>query len=226
MKKTFLALLLLVFCVGLRADLLDDVARQLDLMEKEYWRSQYSDTGEYREGVEKRLRAMVANIHRISNQLRRIRQHRIADISSPAVTLLSNYGKVRPSTIKRFSLVFEGTAMRDYTKEYRLYVKEKEEQKAAGENADEGKKGRKSRRSRSRSRRIMPTLANVDLIEYERWLAEIVAHNMDKFINKRNNGSDSERDKMNDQVSVYLTSVKNIRLGLVKIRQQTKVQFK
>ena len=223
MKKTALLLLFLVFSSALRADLLDDVSRQLDLLEKEYWRSQYSSTGDYRAGVEKRLRAMVSNINRISNLLRKARLHRLTDLSSPVGVLLGNYGKVRPATIKRFSLTFSGTSMRDYTREYRSFLREKEDLEAEKESKEEGSK---KKRSRSTARRAVPTLANVDMIEYERWLSQVVASNMDKFLGKRNNGSDSERDKMNDMVSVYLTAVKNIRIGLVKIRQQTKIEFK
>ena len=216
-------ILLLFFCCTLvRADLLDDVSRQLDLLEKEYWRSQYSSTGDYREGVERRLRALVANVNKISSQLRKAGKHRVADITSPMGTLLGNYGRIKPATIKRFSLSFSGTSMRDYTREFRSLLRDKEEAEAR-KNEKEGKKVKKER---SASRRLSPTLANVDLIEYERWVAEVVASNMDKFIGKKNNGSDSERDKMNDQVSVYLTAVKNIRIGLVKIRQQTKLEFK
>ena len=220
---TRIMILLLLFCCTLvRADLLDDVSRQLDLLEKEYWRSQYSSTGDYREGVERRLRALVANVNKISSQLRKAGKHRVADITSPMGTLLGNYGRIKPATIKRFSLSFSGTSMRDYTREFRSLLRDKEEAEAR-KNAKEGKKVKKER---SASRRLSPTLANVDLIEYERWVAEVVASNMDKFISKKNNGSDSERDKMNDQVSVYLTAVKNIRIGLVKIRQQTKLEFK
>lgn len=214
--------LLLCCCTLVRADLLDDVSRQLDLLEKEYWRSQYSATGDYREGVERRLRTLVANVNKITNQLRKTGKHRIADINSPMGTLLGNYGRIKPATIKRFSLTFSGTSMRDYTREFRSLLRDKEEAEAR-KNEQEGKKVKKERSS---SRRLSPTLANVDLIEYERWVAEVVASNMDKFVSKKNNGSDSERDKMNDQVSIYLTAVKNIRIGLVKIRQQTKQEFK
>ena len=213
--------LLLCCCTLVRADLLDDVSRQLDLLEKEYWRSQYSSSGEYREGVERRLRTLVATVNKVSNQLRKAGKHKIADINSPMGTLLGNYGRVKPATIKRFSLNFSSTSMRDYTREFRSWLRDKEEAEAR-KNEKEGKPVKKERNSR----RISPTLANVDLIEYERWVAEIVAANMDKFISRKNNGSDSERDKMNDQVSIYLTAVKNIRIGLVKIRQQTKLEFK
>lgn len=225
MKKTALLLLVFAFSVVLRADLLDDVSRQLDLLEKEYWRSQYSSSGDYRTGVENRLRSMIANINRISNRLRQARLHRLVDLSTPAGTLIGYYGKVRPATIKRFSLTFSGTSMRDYTREYRAFLREKEDLAAEKESAA-GSDRQKKKRTRSSARRAVPTLANVDIIEYERWLSQVVASNMDKFLGKRNNGSDSERDKMNNMVSVYLTAVKDIRLGLVKIRQKTKMEFK
>jgi hypothetical protein len=226
MKKVFALLLVLCCSSWLRADLLDDVSRQLDLLEKEYWRSQHSSQGDYRSGVEKRLQAMVSNVNKISVQLRKMRLQRIADISSPAITLQMYYGKVRIATIKRFNLSFKGSSMRDYTREFRALQAEKEAAKAA-EEAEKDKTG-KSKRSRSRrsSSREVPTLKNVDMVEYERWLAEIVAENMDKFLSKKHNGSDSERDKMNDMVSSYFSAIKNLRMGLVKTRQQTKTEFK
>lgn len=225
MKKVFV-LFAVCFCASfLRADLLDDVSRQLDLMEKEYWRSQYSATGDYRTGVERRLQAMVTNINKISNQLRRAGALKVADLSSPAVALQMQYGRIKPATIKRFTLTFRTTSMRDYTKEFRTLLKEKEELKAA-EEAKNDKTGGKNKRVRSRSIRQTPTLQNVDTVEYERWLAEIIAANMDKFLSKKNNGSDSEQNKMNDMVSSYFNAIKNLRMGLVKIRQQTKIEFK
>ena len=225
MKKVFI-LFAVCFCASfLRADLLDDVSRQLDLIEKEYWRSQYSTTGDYRTSVERRLQAMVSNISKISNQLRRAGAFRVADITSPAITLQMHYGKVRVATIKRFNLSFRTTSMRDYTKEFRTLVKEQEEAKAA-EEAKKNQGNEKTKRSRTQSVRVSPTLKNVNLVEYERWLAETIAANMDKFLSKKHNGSDSEQSKMNDMVSSYFNAVKNLRIALVKIRQQTKIEFK
>ena len=213
-----------LFCCGswLKADLLDDVSRQLDQLEKEYWRSQYSSDGEYRRNYERRLHKFVAKVNRISSLLRSNGKMRVADIASPAGILYIRYGKMKTATIRRFSLSFNGTSMRDYTREFRRYLKEKEETEEAREEAN----GKRKKRSRSRASVLRPTLANVDLVEYERWIAEVTAGNMDKFLSKKNNGSESECNKMNDAVSEYMTAVQKIRIGLVKIRQQTKIQFK
>lgn len=218
---------LLLFCGSLlKADLLDDASRQLDQLEKEYWRSQYSNDGEYRRNYDRRLHSFVAKVNRISRILRSKGKMRVADIATPAGALYSRYGKMKMATIRRFSLVFNGTSMRDYTREFRKYLREKEETEAANEAAKEETKGKKKKRSRSRVSSLRPTLANVNLVEYERWIAEVTAENMDKFLSRKNNGTESERNKMNDAVSEYMTAIQKIRIGLVKIRQQVKIEFK
>ena len=55
--------------------------------------------------------------------------------------------------------------MSDYTREFRKLAKDKEEQAES-----EDKSGKK--RSGRRAAKVFPTLSNVDMIEYERWLAE------------------------------------------------------
>ena len=99
MKKIILPLLLLCFCSVLRADLLDDVSLQLDLLEKEYWRSQHSNASDYRSRVESRLRAMAANVSRISSQLRKMRLPRLVNLELPTGVLVSNYGRMRPASV-------------------------------------------------------------------------------------------------------------------------------
>ena len=225
MKKVFALLLLLCCASWLRADLLDDVARELDLLEKSYWRSQHSASGEYRSGVEKRLQSMADKVGKIQNLLRRNRLQHIADLNTPANSLLMSYGKGRIATIKRFNLTFRGTSMRDYTKEFRTLLAEKENLKAEQE-AEKDKSGKKAKRPRSRARKESPRLDNVDIVEYERWLAETISANMDSFLSKKHNGSDSEFARVNDMVSSYLSSIKKLRIGLVKVRQKTKLEFK
>ena len=217
-----IVVLLLAGSSWLKADLLDEVSRQLDLIEKVYWRSQYSKDGEYRRSVEKRLHKFVAAVNRVSSIQRSKGKMRVADINTPAGTLYNRYGRAKVSTIKRFSFTFRGTSMRDYEREFRQYLKEKAESEAAAEET----KGKSKKRTRSRVSAVRPTLANVDLVEYERWIAEVTAGNMDKFLNLKNNGSESERNKMNDAVNEYMSAVQKIRIGLVKLRQQTKIEFK
>lgn len=222
MKKILTILCLFFISSFLRADLLDTVSAQLDLLEKEYWRSQYSAAGEYRANVEKRLNALASNVYRISGELRRRGLIRRFDIGTPTGYLQRNYGRIKVSTIKRFTLTFSGTGMREYTREYRNYLRDKEEQNPAKDD----KASRTRRRSARKTSRSVPTLRNVDMIEYERWLAEVTAVNMEKFLRRKSNGSRSEQEKMGNAVSEYLNAIKDLRMVLVKIRQNTKIEFK
>ena len=86
-----------------------------------------------------------------------------------------------------------------------------------------------TKKTKKRSRKALtpnPTLANVDLIEYERWLAEVCSGNAEKFQRSKNNGSKSEAEKMNNLVGEYFTAVRKLRIGLAKIRQNTNIEFK
>ena len=104
--------------------------------------------------------------------------------------------------------------------------KEAEERLKAEQEAEKDKSGKKTKRPRSRARKESPRLDNVDIVEYERWLAETISANMDSFLSKKHNGSDSEFARVNDMVSSYLSSIKKLRIGLVKVRQKAKLEFK
>jgi hypothetical protein len=235
------ALLLLVFsCTLLRADLLDDVSRQLDLMEGDYWLAQRSSDGDYHRAVQRRLDKLKNDVYRIWNQMRRVRKHDLVKFDVALNALSGNFGKLKPSVVQAFYFSFKKTSMSDYTREFRKLAKEKEEQ-AESEESD-GKK-----RSKRRSTKVFPTLANVDVIEYERWLAERVSENLNTFTSRnsrffrntpssRKSGkretrryrgfSSDEHMKVHNYVTQYLTAIKELRLGLVKARQSTNIEYK
>lgn len=239
--KRFILLPVLFFCTLVQADLLDDVGRQLDLLEKEYWLAQRHSSGDYHAAVKRRLFKLHNTLNRVWAQLRRERLHTRVRFDSALNILSGNFGTLKPSVIQAFYFNFKGTGMSDYTKEFRALQKEKEEMAEA-----ENEKGRK--RSRRRSQKVYPNLSNVDIVEYERWIAERIAANLDSFISRnsrffrntsvssgrsrRSNSrsykgfSSNEHEKVHNLVSEYLTAIKDIRLGLVKARQLTKIEFK
>ncbi|MBE6384275.1 MAG: hypothetical protein E7048_01275 [Lentisphaerae bacterium] len=238
--KRLILLSLLFCCTFARADLLDDVGRQLDLLEKEYWLAQRHTEGDYHSAVKRRLFKLRSDLNRIWAQLRKERMHTKVRFDSGLNALVGNFSTLKPTVVQAFYFNFKGTGMSDYTKEFRALQKEKEEM--AEEENGKGKK-----RSRRRSQKVTPNLSNVDLIEYERWLAERTAANLDSFVSRnsrffRNNVSagksskrnrrtykgfsSNEHEKVHNLVSEYLTAIKDIRLGLVKARQLTKIEFK
>ena len=233
MKKTFFMLLIFCFCAALRADLLDDVARQLDLLEKEYWLAQRNPSGEYYRTVSKRLGKFRSNMYRIVDQLRKLRKQRLVQFDQALNVLNNNYGKMKPAVVQAFRFNMKSTAMSEYTRAYREFLREKKETEE--ETQEEGKnKGRRSKRQP----KVYPTLSNVDLIEYERWLAERISANIEaferanaKFMNPRSKVrykgfSSNEAEKVQSSVGAYLDAVRKIRIGLVKVRQQIKMEFK
>ena len=235
------ALLLLVFsCTLLRADLLDDVSRQIDLLESDYWLAQRSSDGDYNRAVRKRLDKLRSDVFRIWNQMRKVRKHSLAKFDVALNALSENFGKLKPSVVQAFYFSFKKTNMSEYTREFRKLAKDKEEQAES-----EDKSGKK--RSGRRSAKVFPTLSNVDMIEYERWLAERISENLDTFVSrnsrffrntpssrksgrrdtKRYKGfSSDEHLKVHSSVSQYLTAIKELRLGLVKARQLTNIEYK
>lgn len=215
----------LLFACTLRADLLDDTARMLDILERDYWISQRNAEGDYRKNTESRLQKIIHNVNRIQRTLNINKKNNIADITSPAAILQRNYGAMKVSSVKRFSFRFKYTAMRNYSKTHKKLFLEKAAQKAEEDDENNTSKKKKSKKRR-RMTAPSPTLANVDLIEYERWLADIASTNAEKFQNGKNNGSRSEVEKMNTLVSEYFTAIRMLRIGLVKLRQNTKLDFK
>jgi hypothetical protein len=89
--------------------------------------------------------------------------------------------------------------------------------------------------------------ANVDMIEYERWLAERISENLNTFTSRnsrffrntpssRKSGkrdtrrykgfSSDEHLKVHGCVTQYLNAIKELRMGLVKARQSTNIEYK
>ena len=228
MKKILTAVCLLgaLLLSGADADLLDETAAIMDILEKDYWLSQRNISGDYRNHTEARVGKLRNNINRIQHQLNAKGKGRIADLTGPAMTLSSKYGSLRPETVKRFTLRFKTTSMRDYTKEFKQLWKEKEAAKNNEEQPAAPAKGKKSSPKKRNAPPPKPTLANVDLIEYERWLAEICSANVENFQRVKNNGSRSENNLMSDMVSEYFTAIRKLRIGLAKVRQLTQIEFK
>lgn len=235
MKRSML-FLLLCCCTMVRADLLDNVARQLDIIEKEYWLAQRQQASLFRERVTANLVKLRSDIGRIDMQLRRYGKLRVVNFSSGINALQANFSVLTPTVVQAFYFTFKGTGMSDYTKEFRALHKEKMEKAEAEEG--EGKK-----RPKKRSVKVYPNLKNVDLVEYERWLSERMTENLEKFVSRnsrffRNNVttgkkrrsykgfSSNEHEKVHNCVSEYLVAIKEIRLGLVKARQLTNIEFK
>ena len=227
MKKLLTAVCFLGALVLSGADLLDETAAILDILERDYWLSQRNASGDYRNHTEARIKKLVNNINRIQHQLMARGQGRIAELTGPAMTLSSNYGSLRAETVKRFTLRFKTTSLRDYTKEFKQLWKEKEAAKNNEEQAAApAKGGKKSPPKRRNATPPKPTLANVDLIEYERWLAEVCSTNVENFQRVKSNGSRSENNRMSDMVSEYFTAVRKLRIGLAKVRQLSNIEFK
>ena len=226
MKKLLTTICFLGAILLSGADLLDETAAIVDILERDYWLSQRSASGDYRNHTEARVKKLVNNINRIQHQLMAKNLGRNADLTGPAMTLSSNYGALRSETIKRFTLRFKTTSMRDYTREFKQLWKEKEAAKNKDDQPAASAKGKKSPPKKRNATPPKPTLANVDLIEYERWLAEICSTNVENFQRVKSNGSRSENNRMSDMVSEYFTAIRKLRVGLAKVRQTTDIEFK
>ena len=227
MKKLLTTICFLGALLLSGADLLDETAAIVDILERDYWLSQQNASGEYRNHTESRIKKLVNNINRIQRQLNAKGKGRIADLTGPAMTLSSNYGAVRSETIRRFKLSgFKKTSMDQYSREFKQWWKEKEAAKNSEEESAPAAKGKKSRPKRRNVTAPKPTLANVDLIEYERWLAEICSTNVEKFQTVKNNGNRSENNRVSDMVSEYFTAIRKLRIGLAKVRQLAQIEFK
>ena len=127
MKKTVFLLVTLFFCAALRADLLDDVARQLDLLEKEYWIAQRSSDGEYHRAVRNRLGKFKANVGRIFTQLQKLRKHHRYHLDEALNVLCNNFGRIKPSVVQAFRFNMKSTSMSEYTRDFREFLQEKDE---------------------------------------------------------------------------------------------------
>ncbi len=205
MRKIFLIGLIAVLAVPtvLRADRLDDLEAKLDRLETRFWVALgMAASSAYNRETESLLFSMVAEARDIQTILSHARYRDAGNLSTLAVALERVFSDVDRQVAASYRFRFEKTSMREFQREYRRSL------------SREGKRDR-----------ALPTLATAPIDDYENWLHEVCTDNLDKFSSRRSVSAVQERE-FERLVAQYFDTLTSLRMALVKLRQQSGLEFK
>ena len=215
MKKAFSKLLIVILVCGgafsLHADILDDLAKDIDSIEKKYWHAicnQHTEV-DFFISTKNLLDSTQAKASIVQKSLiNRKCESKYGNISKAVASLRIHYSDYGMHPVRFFKLDIPTTSMTDYTRDFQRTP-----------NAKKGKVLQK------------PTLANVDIEHYDRWLVDIMDKQAEKkysyraIYQKKKPKSQERRDSQLGQaqqaVNEYMARICKIRLLLVDICQIT-----
>ncbi len=199
--------LLALLPFSVRADRLDTMLGQLDRLEPMFWDAvKKKSTTQYHRETEQLLSETIATAREIQAVASRSGSSQ-PNLTSEMNKIRTIFEEIEPFAAENYR--FEGfkyTSMYDYERQF--YRNQPELRKA----------------------REKPMLENVNIADYENWLNGIVRSNAAKVRRSGSgsgSGSGAKTDEMmKNRVTNFFQSVAQIRLVLVKYRQEKKLDFK
>ncbi len=199
------AVLLTLLPFMAKADQLDTMLSRLDRLERMFWKAlpMRSDT-DYHKETTQLLSDTVTSAREIQTIAAR------AGSSQPNLTAEMHkirmiFDNTEPFAAENYRFNFQFTSLRDYEKQFYR------------DNPALRKKKEK------------PTMANINLADYERWLDEIVADNgkrVRRLGGKSGTGAGAKTDeRMKAQTISFFQAVSKIRLTLARYRQDRNIEF-
>jgi len=208
--KRFLAMIAAALFVlppvsGKAADRLDTLMHQLDRLEPMFWRAlaMKSDT-EYHQNADQLLSdacGSAREIQRVASRAGGSRPNLTAEMNK----IRTIFQEVEPFSAQSYRFTFLYTSLRDYEREF--YRNHPE----------------------FRKKREKPTLKNIDVSEYRRWLDDIVNKNASRIRRRSSrNGSGAGKrtdEMMKTRVITFFGAVAAIRTALAEYRQANQLIF-
>lgn len=201
----FAAALFLLLPLSARADRLDTMSEQLDRLEPTFWRAlSMRSQSEYRKGAEKLLSDTIATAREIQAVASRAGSN-LPNLTAEMNKLRIIFDEVESFAAENYRFDFKFTSLRDYEKQFHRDQPER------------------------RKNKEKPTLANIRLGDYERWLDEIARDNTGKIRRsggKSGSGAGERTDKlMKERTAIFFQAVGSIRATLARYRQEKKLEF-
>ena len=205
---TMAALLLALLPFAAKGDRLDTLVTQLDRLEPAFWKAlaMKSDSG-YRRDVEKQLSETVATAREVQKVASRYGS-RHPNITTELNKIRTIFQEVEPFSAQNYRFGFKYTSLRDYEQQFRKDQPE------------------------MRKKREKPTMANVRIADYERWLDEVMRDNVNRVRRQRggssgsgSGGGEKSDEAMKARTVTFFHAVATIRLTLMKYRQEGRPDF-
>ena len=205
---TMAALLLALLPFAAKGDRLDTLVTQLDRLEPAFWKAlAMKSDSDYRRDVEKQLSETVATAREVQKVASRYGS-RHPNITTELNKIRTIFQEVEPFSAQNYRFGFKYTSLRDYEQQFRKDQPE------------------------MRKKREKPTMANVRIADYERWLDEVMRDNVNRVRRQRggssgsgSGGGEKSDEAMKARTVTFFHAVATIRLTLMKDRQEGRPDF-
>ena len=205
---TMAALLLALLPFAAKGDRLDTLVTQLDRLEPAFWKAlAMKSDSDYRRDVEKQLSETVATAREVQKVASRYGS-RHPNITTELNKIRTIFQEVEPFSAQNYRFGFKYTSLRDYEQQFRKDQPE------------------------MRNKREKPTMANVRIADYERWLDEVMRDNVNRVRRQRggssgsgSGGGEKSDEAMKARTVTFFHAVATIRLTLMKYRQEGRPDF-
>lgn len=205
---TMAALLLALLPFAAKGDRLDTLVTQLDRLEPAFWKAlAMKSDSDYRRDVEKQLSETVATAREVQKVASRYGS-RHPNITTELNKIRTIFQEVEPFSAQNYRFGFKYTSLRDYEQQFRKDQPE------------------------MRKMREKPTMANVRIADYERWLDEVMRDNVNRVRRQRggssgsgSGGGEKSDEAMKARTVTFFHAVATIRLTLMKYRQEGRPDF-
>ena len=205
---TMAALLLALLPFAAKGDRLDMLVAQLDRLEPAFWKAlAMKSDSDYRRDVEKQLSETVATAREGQKVASRYGS-RHPNITTELNKIRTIFQEVEPFSAQNYRFGFKYTSLRDYEQQFRKDQPE------------------------MRKKREKPTMANVRIADYERWLDEVMRDNVNRVRRQRggssgsgSGGGEKSDEAMKARTVTFFHAVATIRLTLMKYRQEGRPDF-
>ena len=205
---TMAALLLALLPFAAKGDRLDTLVAQLDRLEPAFWKAlAMKSDSDYRRDVEKQLSETVATAREVQKVASRYGS-RHPNITTELKKIRTIFQEVEPFSAQNYRFGFKYTSLRDYEQQFRKDQPE------------------------MRKKREKPTMANVRIADYERWLDEVMRDNVNRVRRQRGGssgsgggGGEKSDEAMKARTVTFFHAVATIRLTLMKYRQEGRPDF-
>ncbi|WP_288513623.1 hypothetical protein [uncultured Victivallis sp.] len=205
---TMAALLLALLPFAAKGDRLDMLVAQLDRLEPAFWKAlAMKSDSDYRRDVEKQLSETVATAREVQKVASRYGS-RHPNITTELNKIRTIFQEVEPFSAQNYRFGFKYTSLRDYEQQFRKDQPE------------------------MRKKREKPTMANVRIADYERWLDEVMRDNVNRVRRQRggssgsgSGGGEKSDEAMKARTVTFFHAVATIRLTLMKYRQEGRPDF-
>ena len=205
---TMAALLLALLPFAAKGDRLDTLVTQLDRLEPAFWKAlAMKSDSDYRRDVEKQLSETVATAREVQKVASRYGS-RHPNITTELNKIRTIFQEGEPFSAQNYRFGFKYTSLRDYEQQFRKDQPE------------------------MRKKREKPTMANVRIADYERWLDEVMRDNVNRVRRQRggssgsgSGGGEKSDEAMKARTVTFFHAVATIRLTLMKYRQEGRPDF-